>query len=232
MFFIPTGTIEKEKRRRYPFVTALLLVINITVFMYEMYLLGAYGESALTAFFRQYAATPSDITDGTPLELSLLTSMFVHGGLLHIVSNMVFLLPFGDNVEDRLGHARFLAFYLLCGLAATLGFVAFNAGSSIPLVGASGAIAGVLAGYLTLHFTGIVRGFFVFIIIPIRIHIPAVIFIGYWFLLQVLSSSASIGQQSSAGGVAFLAHVCGFLAGLILAPLLARSLPTEQESTG
>jgi membrane associated rhomboid family serine protease len=221
MFFIPTGTSERVARRRFPIVTVLLLFINIAVFLYEVSVLHGSGEAGLNAFLNQYAVTPSDVTDGTPLELGLLTSMFLHGSLLHVVGNMIFLLPFGDNVEDRLGHAKFLIFYLLTGVAASLGYVAFNAGSDIPLLGASGAVAGILAGYLTLHFTGFVRGFFVFIIIPFRVQLPAVIFIGYWFLLQLLSSTATLGEQSATGGVAFLAHVAGFISGLILAPLLA-----------
>jgi membrane associated rhomboid family serine protease len=105
-------------------------------------------------------------------------------------------------------------------LGAALGYIIFNPNSTIPLLGASGAIAGVLAGYLTLHFSGIVRGFFVFIIIPFRIALPAVIFIGYWFILQLFSSTASLAAPHETGGVAFLAHVFGFIAGLLLAPLL------------
>jgi membrane associated rhomboid family serine protease len=181
------------------------------------------GEPGLTEFLGRYAATPANIVNGPFLQIGLLTSMFLHAGLLHFLGNMLYLLPFGDNVEDRLGHFRYLLFYVLCGLAATLLFIAFNRSSMVPLLGASGAIAGVLGGYLVLHPRGTVKGIFFIIIIFLRVDLPAILFIGYWFIMQLFNSVASFdGGEGSSGGVAFLAHVGGFLAGVVLAPLLAR----------
>ena len=226
MFFIPYGTREHEPRRSFPIITVLLVLINIAIFVFEAYLLGTLGEPGLTAFLNQYATIPSNITGGQFLQIGLLTSMFLHAGLLHIIGKMLYLLPFGDNVEDRLGHLRYLLFYILCGLAATLLYVAFNPNSNVPLLGASGAIAGVLGGYLVLHPRGTVKGFFFIIILLIRVDLPAVLFIGYWFIMQLFSSVASFGGgEAESGGVAFLAHVGGFIAGVILAPLFAATRP-------
>jgi membrane associated rhomboid family serine protease len=228
MFFIPYGTRELIRRIRFPYVTLLLVLANVAIFIYQVLLLINVGEAGLNSFLDSYAAVPSDITDGTPIEPGLLTSMFLHGGLLHIVGNMMYLLPFGDNVEDRLGHVRYLLFYLLCGLAATLIYTLFNAGSNIPLIGASGAIAGVLGGYLRLHPRGKVKGFLFIIIVLIPITLPAILFIGYWFVMQLFGSFASLGADAVSSGtsIAFVAHVGGFLAGLVLAPLMA--LPKSQ----
>ena len=224
MFFIPYGTIEDTRKRRFPYITALLVIVNVAVFALEVSLLYSYGEAALASFINSYAAIPADLTDGTPAEIGLFTAMFLHGGLLHIVGNMIYLLPFGDNVEDRLGHFRYLLFYFLCGLAGTIVYALFNAGSTVPLIGASGAIAGVLGGYLALHPKGRVKGFFFIIVLLIPLTLPAVLFIGYWFVMQLFGSVASLGADAvnSASSVAFLAHVGGFIAGLVLAPLMAQ----------
>lgn len=220
MFFIPFGTKEREGKRRFAFVTTLLALINIGVFIYMVYLGVTYGEARLLGFFNDYAAVPTDVTDGTPLEVGVFTSMFLHGGLMHLIGNMIYFLPFGDNVEDRLGHIRYLFFYIACGLIATLVFVAFHPSSPVPMVGASGAIAGILGGYLALHPSGKVRGLFIFIILITRVELPAILFIGYWFFTQLFSTYASLGAPVDSGGVAFLAHVAGFIAGLLLAPIL------------
>ena len=222
MFFFPIGTREGKFKERFHYVTLLFFFINVVAFIFQVYLIATGGEQALVNFINQFAVTPSDITDGSFLEISLLTSMFLHAGLLHIAGNMLYFLPFGDNVEDRLGHVRYIFFYLLCGLLATLSYVILNPDSNVPLLGASGAVAGILGGYLALHPGGIVKGFAWIIIVIFRIDLPAIVFIGYWFILQVFSSVASIGGSSEeTGGVAFIAHVGGFIAGLILAPLLA-----------
>lgn len=223
MFFIPYGTRENTIRTSWPFITALLVLANVAVFALQISVLASAGETGLNDFILRFAAVPADLTDGSPIEIGLLTAMFLHGGLLHILGNMLFLMPFGDNVEDRLGHFRYLLFYLLCGLAATVIYTLFNQSSTVPLIGASGAIAGVLAGYLRLHPRGQVKGFLFIFIILIPITLPAFLFIGYWFVMQIFGSVASLGASavSSAGSVAFLAHVGGFLAGFILAPLMA-----------
>ncbi|PLS81604.1 rhomboid family intramembrane serine protease [Candidatus Saccharibacteria bacterium] len=230
MFFIPFGTKERTRRQRFPYVTWALVLANIAVFAYQIYLQSSIGPAAFASFINLFATTPTDITDGTPFELSLLTSMFMHAGLLHIAGNMIYLLPFGDNVEDRLGHVRYIIFYLLCGFIATLVYVLFNPNSTIPLLGASGAIAGVLAGYLALHPTGSVKGLLIIIIFVTRISLPAFIFIGYWIATQIFYSVSSFGTMSDEGGVAFLAHVAGFVAGLVLAPLLAAGRPKQDQA--
>jgi membrane associated rhomboid family serine protease len=222
MFFIPTGTRELTERRLFPYVNVGLVLVNVCVFIYELTLIATGGDAALTRFINNYALIPATVTDGTPLALGALTSMFLHGGLLHILGNMIYLLPFGDNIEDRLGHVRYLFFYLLCGLIAAYGFALLYPSTTTPLLGASGAIAGVLGGYLALHPRGVVKGFFFIIILFLRVDLPAVVFIGYWFLLQVFSSVVSFGGSAQeTGSVAFAAHVVGFIAGILLAPLFA-----------
>lgn len=236
MFFIPYGTREDTRKQRFAYVTTLLVLVNVAVFIWELMVVVSLGEPALADTLNQYAAVPSDITDGTPLEVGLLTSMFLHGGLLHIIGNMLFLLPFGDNVEDRMGHVRYLLFYILCGLVATLVYTLFNAGSNVPLIGASGAIAGVLASYLVLHPRGRVKGFFFIIVLLIPVTLPAILFIGYWFVMQLFAGVASFGvsDAGSEGGVAYLAHIGGFVAGLVLTPFMARkqqSMPHQTHAT-
>jgi membrane associated rhomboid family serine protease len=227
MFFIPYGTREATPRQSFPIMTVLLVIVNVIVFAFEAYLVATRGDSGLNSFLERYATVPAAVTGMGLLQIGLLTSMFLHAGLLHIVGNMMYLLPFGDNVEDRLGHIRYLFFYVLCGLAATLLYVAFNPHSTAPLLGASGAIAGVLGGYLVLHPRGTVKGFFFIIILLLRVDLPAWVFIGYWFVMQLFSSIASFGGGETAStGVAFLAHVGGFVAGVVLAPLLAATRKT------
>lgn len=223
MFFIPFGTREADRKQRFAYITWLLAAINIGVFAYMIYLGFTYGELSLSGFLDNYAATPSDVTDGTPFEPGLLTSMFLHAGFLHLIGNMLYFLPFGDNVEDRMGHLRYLVFYLACGLIATLIFILFNPGSNTPLVGASGAISGILASYLVLHPKGRVKGLLVIVVFFTIVQLPAVLFIGYWFVMQLFS--ISVGSQIEGGGVAYLAHVAGFVAGLVLTPLMLAGTP-------
>ncbi len=224
MFFIPYGTNESEQRRLFPYVNVFLVVLNIAVFALQAYILVSRGQAGLGEFIQQYSFIPASLSQNFG-QIGILTSMFLHAGLLHIAGNMVYLLPFGDNVEDRMGHLRYLLFYLVCGVAATLIYSVFNRGSTIPLVGASGAIAGVLGAYIALHPTrSTVKGFLWIVILLIRIRLPALLFIGYWFLMQLFSSLATLGadQTASGGGVAFLAHVGGFVVGLVLAPFLTQ----------
>lgn len=222
MFLLPFGTKERWIKRRFHFITLLFFFINVIVFILQFYLLLTGGEEALARFVNRFAVVPSDITDGSFIEIGLLTSMFLHAGFLHIAGNMLYFLPFGDNVEDRLGHLRYFFFYIACGIIAALSFIIFNPDSDVPLLGASGAVAGVLGGYIALHPTGTVRGILFIFVIFSRVDLPAIVFIGYWFIMQVLSSVASLGTSAQeTGGVAFIAHVGGFIAGLILAPLFA-----------
>jgi membrane associated rhomboid family serine protease len=164
MLFFPIGTREGSFKQRFHYITIILLLINIAVFIMQAYLYVTGGESALAEFIKSFAVVPADITDGSFLEISLLTSMFLHAGLLHIAGNMIYFLPFGDNVEDRLGHIRYLFFYIACGVIATLSYTLFNSESTIPLLGASGAVAGVLGGYLVLYPGGIVKGIVCFLL--------------------------------------------------------------------
>jgi membrane associated rhomboid family serine protease len=222
MLIFPIGTREGKFKQRFQYITLLLFTINVAVFVLEAYILAIGGESALSSFIHRFGVVPSDVTGKNLLQTGLVTSMFLHAGLLHIAGNMLYFLPFGDNVEDRLGHLRYLLFYLLCGVIASIAYCIFNPHSNMPLLGASGAIAGVLGGYLALYPRGVVKGIVWFFIIIFRLDLPAVVFIGYWFILQVFSSIASFGGAAQeTGGVAFMAHVGGFIAGLILAPLLA-----------
>lgn len=233
MIFIPYGTRENTRRERFPFVTLLLVASNIAVFIWQVMLLMQYGDLALNAFIDRYAAVPANITDGSPLEPGIITAMFLHGSLLHIAGNMIYLMPFGDNVEDRMGHVRYLLFYLACGIIATLIFTVLNSDSNVPLIGASGAIAGVLGGYLRLHPGGYVKGFLFIIILLIPITLPALLFIGYWFAVQLMGGLASLGAEAVSSGttIAFVAHIAGFVSGLILAPIFQlRKKPSVIES--
>ena len=213
--------------RRFPTVTVLLIVVNVVVFLYEMLLQFAGGDQLLNQFIFDYGLVPARLARfglTPPVLWTFFTSMFLHGGWLHIIGNMLFLWVFGNNVEDIMGHFWFLIFYLVCGFAASFAQVFISWGSPVPGIGASGAIAGVLAAYLiffprakveTLIFLGII-GF-------IRA-VPAVIVLGFWFILQLLSGVTTLGAAQASGGVAYFAHIGGFLAGLVLAlPWLGRA---------
>jgi len=209
--------------RRFPFVTYSIIAVNIVVFMFE----ATMGKEQLQAFFELVAVIPAEYTAflrGEPVPLLKLlaapfASMFLHGGWMHLFGNMWFLYLFGDNVEDAMGHSRFLLFYLLTGLAATVAHIFVNPLSSIPIVGASGAISGVVGAYFLMFPTARVLTlvpifFFVDIVL-----LPAVVFIGMWFLFQFWSGLLSLAVPHL-GGVAWWAHIGGFIAGLILAPIM------------
>jgi len=203
---------------RLPVVTVGLILVNSLIYFY-LWSLGAAGyEKALF----KWGAIPFELTHGMelspeiafPIPLSLFTSMFLHGGFLHLTGNMLYLWIFGDNVEDRLGHVKFFFFYILSGLAASLLHILTSPKSQIPMVGASGAIAGVLGAYMITFpkariSTLIFFGFFIRVV-----SVPALLVLGFWFILQLLYALPSIGSTS--GGVAFFAHVGGFLAGMVL----------------
>ena len=219
--FAPVGTEEIIPRRTFPAVTALIVAINILVFLYQAFILLTEGEEGLNAMIQAVALVPGLVTEGQsvvlPFYLTFFTAMFVHGGLLHIASNMIYLVVFGDNVEDLMGPVLYIFFYLLCGLAASVAQIAADPTSMIPNVGASGAIAGVLAGYLLLLPTGTVRILFFLPPFSRIARIPALFFISLWFILQIFGGAMSLGASSESGGVAYWAHVGGFLAGLALA---------------
>jgi membrane associated rhomboid family serine protease len=195
-----------------PFVNYTFIAINVVVFFYEL-MLGA----GLDTFFYQFGVVPAYVTAGIygPRYevLPLITSMFLHGGWMHIIGNMLFLWIFGDNIEDRMGHFLYFFFYLASGIGASLLHIATNPGSEIPTVGASGAIAGVMGAYFILYPRARVLSAIILIYFIRLIEIPAIIFLGIWFVIQIFSGVVSFGGVES-GGVAFWAHVGGFVVGI------------------
>ena len=210
------------RSRSAPVVTLALIVVNVLVFLHEI-ALGPYIERFVYAYGlipRRFVYWPGDPLD--PLRyIPIVTSMFWHGGWLHLIGNMLYLWIFGDNVEDRLGHGRFLVFYVGCGLIAALTQVALSPDSVVPTVGASGAIAGVLGAYLISFPRSRVVTFIPIIIFPWIVEIPAVAYLVLWFAMQLLSGVASLGQAEALGGVAWWAHIGGFVAGLLTVGVLA-----------
>jgi membrane associated rhomboid family serine protease len=204
-----------------PIVTRLLIVINVLVFLYQAGL-GAAGER----FILTYGLVPRHFEFGRlDTFRPIFTSMFLHGGWMHLIGNMLYLHIFGDNVEDRLGHLRFLLLYVLSGLVAGLAQIAINSDSPLPMVGASGAIAGVTGAYfLFFPRARIVTLVPVFVFLQI-VEIPAVFFLFFWFAFQLFLGIGSLGMETAGGGVAFWAHVGGFIAGMVLGPMLARRPP-------
>jgi membrane associated rhomboid family serine protease len=220
---IPIGD-DPPPRRSFPIVTITLIALNVIVFIYELSLgNGIDGLFRSAGVVPQEFAVRQDLPPPAPLNThysTLITSMFLHGGFLHIGSNMLYLWIFGDNVEERLGHGRYLLFYLLCGLGASAAHVYFNWGSRIPSVGASGAIAGVLAGYFVLFPSASVRTLLVLGLFVTVTRVPALIMIGIWFVTQFVSGLGSIGDAAQTSGVAYWAHIGGFVVGLPLVLLL------------
>jgi membrane associated rhomboid family serine protease len=226
---IPYGTNEPLPRRRFPYITALLVLANVAVFIYEVLLVASGGEPALTGFIQQYAVNPAYISAGHWLDPTLITSIFLHGGLFHLASNMLFLMAFGDNVEDRLGPVAYLAAYLFWGIAGNIAHILLNPGLDLPSLGASGAIAGVLGAYLVFFPRGVVRIFFFFFIFFTFTRLPAALIIGSWFIMQLFSGLGSLGAPiADTGGVAVWAHIGGFIVGVATALLLRR--PDDREA--
>jgi membrane associated rhomboid family serine protease len=213
---------------RRPVVTWSLMAINILVFLG-----GVISGQGQEVWAWKYGLVPFELTSGAEVTpnwasssvLNIFTSMFLHGDFMHLGGNMLYLYIFGDNVEDRLGHVRFFVFYVLSGIAATTFFVWTSPDLKIPLVGASGAIAGVLGAYL-ISFpkariaTLIFFGFFIRVVF-----IPALFVLGFWFVLQILSGLPTVGSQAQTGGVAFMAHAGGFVTGMILIWLMRPGRP-------
>ncbi|TAK37194.1 MAG: rhomboid family intramembrane serine protease [Chloroflexota bacterium] len=217
---IPYRDQPEKRRRTTPYVMLTIVALNVLVFLYELSL-GAGVENFIAAL----GVIPYDVTTGThvgaasvvPPYLTILTSMFIHAGLLHIAGNMLFLWVFGDNVEDLLGHFTFLVLYLVCGIGAALAQIAADPFSQVPSIGASGAIAGVLAAYMLLFPRATVDTLVVFL--PLRI--PALLLIGFWIVWQLFSGLASLGVPTAqTSGVAYWAHVGGFVVGLLITLVL------------
>lgn len=238
----PVGD-DNRDRTTFPFINYLLIALNIFVFVFLQ------GCGSNQKFTYAYSTVPAEIITGkdyvtddktfedpvtgdrfsipglqeTPVSvyLTLFTSMFMHGGLAHIFGNMLFLLIFGDNIEDRIGHFRYLIYYLVCGLVASLTQVfataAFGGNLLLPSLGASGAISGVLGGYLLLFPTRRVR----VIVFYFLTEVPAIVAIGLWFVFQLINGMGALGSGSQEGGVAYGAHIGGFVAGLVLITFFA-----------
>jgi membrane associated rhomboid family serine protease len=197
-----------------PVVTVLLIVVNILIFLFEVSL----DPYTRNAFISTYGLIPEHFDFA-----SVLTSMFLHGGWMHVLGNMWFLWIFGDNVEDIMGSGKYLLFYLLCGIAAGLTQVVTNPDSRIPTVGASGAIAGVMGGYLVKFPHSRIYSLVTVIFFFTTMDIPAWVMLIYWFVIQFFNGVGTIGfsHVSEGGGVAFFAHVGGFLAGVVLVNMMA-----------
>jgi membrane associated rhomboid family serine protease len=211
---------DENPTRIFPLITVLLIAANVAVFIYELIL---PSPQALEGFVRAAAIIPYDVTHNLDLRVSLtlFTSLFVHAGWLHIIGNMLYLWIFGNNVEDAMGHLRFALFYLLCGLGASAAQIAVNANSPVPNIGASGAIAGVLGAYLVLFprarvVSLVTLGYFVRLV-----KVPVFLVLGLWIVVQLFSGLASLGMPE-VGGVAWFAHLGGFLVGLLLVRLFVR----------
>lgn len=228
---MPIGD-DNTGRRIQPYVTYVLIAGNIAVFFLLQ------GAGSYDSFTYGYSVIPREIMSGrdivatvqtemgqipqapgpNPIYLTLFSAMFMHGSLMHLFGNMLYLWIFGDNIEDAMGHVKFLLFYILCGLLATGAQIFFDQNGLIPNLGASGAIAGVLGGYLLMYPSRTVRvlvGWFGII------QLPAIIVIGLWGALQIFNGLGSIAKTEQTGGVAYMAHVGGFLAGLVLVKLFA-----------
>lgn len=212
-----------------PYITYALIIVNISVFIYQLSL----SEYQLQEFFQNYAVIPRQLTatfegklssDSIPELVTLITCQFLHGGFLHVGFNMLYLWIFGNNIEEELGHIKFLLFYLTCGALAALAQWFFASSSTIPSIGASGAIAGVMGAYILRFPTAEILLILPlgFIFIPFRI--PAYAFLGFWFLQQafngILSLDANMNIGMEGGGIAYWAHAGGFIVGIILAPIL------------
>ena len=241
--FLPIGD-DNRDRRTTPYINYLFILLNILVFVFAQ---DMSGESPFTF---AYATVPAEIINGRdyvtdaqafrdavtgqrfimpglevtpiPVYLTLLTSMFMHGGLAHLGGNLLFLWVFGDNIEDEMGHGNYFIFYLLCGVLAGLSHVFASAylGQSIyiPSLGASGAISGVLGAYMLLHPTRSVHMWIFFFIVSV----PAFLAVGIWFIFQLINGAGMLGGEEAAGGVAYAAHIGGFVAGLLLVKVFVK----------
>jgi membrane associated rhomboid family serine protease len=209
---IPLGDASRRPSR-WPIVTVLLIAVNVYVFTREL----MYGE----AFVYQWSVIPAEIVSGHGW-FTILTAMFMHSGWLHIIGNMIFFWAFGPQIEDAMGRGRFLIFYLLGGLIAMLAQIAAMPASTVPNLGASGAIAAVMGAFLVTYPRDRIKTALWFVIFVRIAFVPASLLIGFWFLMQLFSAGA-VTQNVQSGGVAYLAHIGGFLFGVITGRLWARS---------
>ncbi len=209
----------------FPIVTISIIVINVFIFIYQL-TLGPQLNTVFSHFgvipARFASAAASNPAHLIPLSSTLVTSVFLHGGWMHIIGNMWYLWIFGDNIEDRTGHFRFFLFYILCGITSGISHILMNPGSQVPTIGASGAIAGVMGAYVLLFpRSRIITLIFLVIIIQI-VEIPAIFFLGFWIVMQIISGSLQTGLTEQSGGVAWWAHIGGFFIGLVLVLLFKK----------
>jgi membrane associated rhomboid family serine protease len=204
--------------RTTPYITVTIIVLNSLAWLYEVSL----GRN-LNEFLYVYGVVPATFSPVT-----LITSMFLHGSWMHVIGNMWYLWIFGDNVEDRLGHGRFIVFYLLCGIVAGLGQVAIDPASTVPTIGASGAIAGVMGAYFVLFPHSRVLTLIFLVIFWELVELPAIVLLGFWFLMQLFSAGAAAGSAGASGGVAFMAHVAGFVTGLVGVFFFRKRRPVDE----
>jgi membrane associated rhomboid family serine protease len=241
---------DSVRSRSFPYVNVAIIVANIVVFMYQVYLSDQFvvtetrTTNELEIFIRHWANVPACMLDSFGWDqvealnsicrsqpeprYTLFTSTFMHGGWLHLAGNMLFLWIFGDNVEDTMGHVRYGVFYVIAGVVAGLAHSAVDAGSLTPSLGASGAIAGVMAAYLVLYPRAHVTAIIGFLFIPIPI--PAFILIGLWFVMELFSGVSSLGPDTASGGIAYFAHIGGFVAGAALVHLFVLGRPRPKQA--
>jgi membrane associated rhomboid family serine protease len=207
---------------RFAIATFLLIVLNLVVFLYQMTL----GRMAEERFIASFALIPNHLfshmaltKSELPVSSTLITSMFLHGGFFHIAGNMLYLWIFGNNVEDAMGRIKFVVFYLLCGCIAAYAHAFMNSASLVPMIGASGAISGVLGAYLLLYPRARVVTLVIFVFYVRTVPVPAIVVLVFWFLLQILNAMIA---SDSVGGVAWYAHIAGFMAGMLLIGMFKR----------
>jgi membrane associated rhomboid family serine protease len=205
--------------RTVPYLTVSIIVLNALAWFYELSL----PREDLPVFLRQFGVVPAYFALPT-----LISSMFLHGSWSHVLGNMWYLWIFGDNVEDRMGHFRFLIFYLLCGTVAALGQIFIDSTSTLPTIGASGAIAGVMGAYFVLYPQSRVLTLIPLIVFWEIVELPAIFLLGFWFLMQLFSAGAiAATAHSQAGGVAFMAHVAGFIFGMVAVFIFKKRLQPD-----
>jgi len=217
---------DENPSKTVPIVNICLILTNFSVFVYQNFFVPGGAEPLI----KRLGFIPYEVINAVDLDtkhlvaapLTLLSSMFVHGGWLHLLGNMLYLWIFGDNVEDTLGHIKYLCFYIMCGVMASLTHGFLNLNSQVPVVGASGAIGGVLGAYMFLFPKARIKTALILLVFVQVVSIPAVILLGYWILIQILSGMTEFGSLTRTG-IAWFAHVGGFVAGLILVIMMRKS---------
>jgi membrane associated rhomboid family serine protease len=208
--------------KRFPLITVILIALNSMIFLYQVSLGERFNEFIYSMGLLPFEITHHiDIlpTGPSPIYLTIFSSMFMHGSVVHLLGNMLFLWIFGNNVEDYLGRKKFLFFYLICGISAAFTQILFNSDSTVPMVGASGAIAGVLGAYMVLYPRAKITTVIIIIFFIRLIKLPAIVVLGFWIVYQFLYGISSLAATTGEGGVAWFAHIGGFICGIILIKL-------------